>query len=180
VVSILTGTGFTSQDYGSWAVAAQFVLLLLMFIGGCAGSTTGGLKVIRIEIMLKALWRELFLVIHPRAVRKLRLGAKVLDETLVRNVAVFFFIYIILFLTGALVLGLGAGRCDGCLDCVPQQRRPRPWCGRSRRQLRRPLERHVERTLAADVARQAGDYHRPAAILPGDLPRLAFRQPRLI
>jgi len=104
VVSILTGTGFTSQDYGSWAVAAQFVLLLLMFIGGCAGSTTGGLKVIRIEIMLKALWRELFLVVHPRAVRKLRLGAKVLDETLVRNVAVFFFIYIILFLTGALVL----------------------------------------------------------------------------
>ncbi len=104
VVSILTGTGFTSQDYGSWAVAAQFVLLLLMFVGGCAGSTTGGLKVIRIEILLKALWRELFLVVHPRAVRKLRLGAMVLDETLVRNVAVFFFIYIILFLTGALVL----------------------------------------------------------------------------
>nr|AIF04734.1 trk system potassium uptake protein (trkH) [uncultured marine group II/III euryarchaeote KM3_176_D09] len=104
VVSLLTGTGFTTQDFGSWAPAAQFVLLLLMFVGGCAGSTAGGLKVIRIEILLKALWRELFLVIHPRAVRKLRLGAKVLDETLVRNVAVFFFIYIILFLTGALVL----------------------------------------------------------------------------
>ena len=104
VVSILTGTGFTTQDFGSWATAAQFVLLLLMFVGGCAGSTTGGLKVIRIEILLKALWRELFLVVHPRAVRKLRLGAKVLEEELVRNVAVFFFIYIILFLTGALVL----------------------------------------------------------------------------
>ena len=104
VVSILTGTGFTSQDFGSWAAGAQFVLLLLMFVGGCAGSTTGGLKVIRIEILLKALWRELFLVVHPRAVRKLRLGAKVLEEELVRNVAVFFFIYIILFLTGALVL----------------------------------------------------------------------------
>ncbi|MAH16965.1 MAG: potassium transporter [Euryarchaeota archaeon] len=104
VVSILTGTGFTTQDFGSWATAAQFVLLLLMFVGGCAGSTTGGLKVIRIEILLKALWRELFLVVHPRAVRKLRLGTKVLEEELVRNVAVFFFIYIILFLTGALVL----------------------------------------------------------------------------
>jgi trk system potassium uptake protein TrkH len=102
-VSLLTGTGFTTTNYMSWPQMSIFVLLLAMFTGGCAGSTTGGIKMVRIMLLFKALKRELILVIHPRAVIKLRIGDKVLNEALFRNVGVFFFIFIILFLLGALV-----------------------------------------------------------------------------
>ena len=102
-VSLLTGTGFTTTNYMDWPRMSIFVLLLVMFMGGCAGSTTGGLKMVRILLLFKALKRELVLVIHPRAIIKLRIGEKVLDDNLFRNVGVFFFIFIILFLVGSLV-----------------------------------------------------------------------------
>ena len=102
-VSLLTGTGFTTTNYMDWPIMSIFVLLLVMFMGGCAGSTTGGLKMVRILLLFKALKRELVLVIHPRAIIKLRIGEKVLDDDLFRNVGVFFFIFIILFLIGSLV-----------------------------------------------------------------------------
>ena len=102
-VSLLTGTGFTTTNYALWPKMSIFVLLLIMFMGGCAGSTTGGLKTVRIMLLFKALKRELLLVIHPRAIIKLRIGKKVLDESLFRNVGVFFFIFIIIFLLGSLV-----------------------------------------------------------------------------
>ena len=102
-VSLLTGTGFTTTNYALWPKMSIFVLLLMMFMGGCAGSTTGGLKTVRIMLLFKALKRELLLVIHPRAIIKLRIGKKVLDESLFRNVGVFFFIFIIIFLLGSLV-----------------------------------------------------------------------------
>ena len=101
--SLLTGTGFTTTNYMNWPEMSIFVLLLAMFTGGCAGSTTGGIKMVRIMLLFKALKRELILVIHPRAVIKLRIGDKVLNEDLFRNVGVFFFIFIILFLLGSLV-----------------------------------------------------------------------------
>ena len=97
-VSLLTGTGFTTTNYALWPKMSIFVLLLIMFMGGCAGSTTGGMKTVRIMLLFKALKRELLLVIHPRAIIKLRIGKKVLDESLFRNVGVFFFIFIIIFL----------------------------------------------------------------------------------
>ena len=102
-ISLLTGTGFTTTNYMNWPQMSIFVLLLAMFTGGCAGSTTGGIKMVRIMLLFKALKRELILVIHPRAVIKLRIGDKVLNEDLFRNVGVFFFIFIILFLLGSLV-----------------------------------------------------------------------------
>ena len=102
-ISLLTGTGFTTTNYMDWPKMSIFVLLLVMFMGGCAGSTTGGLKMVRILLLFKALKRELVLVIHPRAIIKLRIGEKVLDDDLFRNVGVFFFIFIILFLVGSLV-----------------------------------------------------------------------------
>ena len=101
-VSLLTGTGFTTTNYALWPKMSIFVLLLIMFMGGCAGSTTGGMKTVRIMLLFKALKRELLLVIHPRAIIKLRIGKKVLDESLFRNVGVFFFIFIIIFLFGSL------------------------------------------------------------------------------
>ena len=111
VASIGTTTGFSTTDYvggtpGStpWPYALLFILMMLMFIGGCAGSTAGGMKIVRISVMLKALRRELIRVIHPRAVLPLKMGPRTLPEGLVRSVAVFFFIYILLFMAGALAV----------------------------------------------------------------------------
>ena len=124
IASLLTGTGFTTTNYTDWPKMSVFVLLLAMFMGGCAGSTTGGIKMVRIMLLLKALRRELVLVIHPRAIIKLRIGDKVLDENLFRNVGVFFFIFIILFLIGSLVtlyLEPGLALIDGIstsLSCL--------------------------------------------------------------
>jgi len=102
-VSLLTGTGFTTTDYMNWPTLSIFILLSTMFMGGCAGSTTGGIKMVRIMLLFKALKREMLLVIHPKAIIKLRIGGKVLDEDLFRNVGVFFFIFIMLFVGGSLM-----------------------------------------------------------------------------
>lgn len=103
-VSLLTGTGFTTTDYMNWPTLSICILLSTMFMGGCAGSTTGGIKTVRIMLLFKALKREMLLVIHPKAIIKLRIGGKVLDEDLFRNVGVFFFIFIILFVGGSLII----------------------------------------------------------------------------
>lgn len=95
--SVMTTTGFSSADFGRWPMSSQMVLLLLMFIGGCAGSTSGGLKVIRIVVLLKMAQREVRRLLHPRAVLPIIVGGRVMPEELCRSLAVFFFIYIIIF-----------------------------------------------------------------------------------
>ncbi len=83
LISILTTTGYATQDFGTWAVEAQLLLLGLMFVGGCAGSTGGGMKVVRIQVTAKAAYRELLRIAHPRAVAAVRLGRGVVKETTV-------------------------------------------------------------------------------------------------
>ncbi len=91
VVSIMTTTGFCTADFDRWNGFAQGTLLVLMFIGGCAGSTGGGLKVIRHVLFAKTLWLELEHAFHPSVVRPLRLGGKVVeDRSLHRNILVYF------------------------------------------------------------------------------------------
>ena len=80
MVSILTTTGFATQDFGTWAMEAQLFLLIMMFIGGCAGSTGGGMKVIRIQVTTKAAYRELMRIAHPRSVSTVRVGHQVVKE----------------------------------------------------------------------------------------------------
>lgn len=87
VVSIVTTTGFGTHDFDQWNHFGRAVLFLLMFIGGCAGSTAGGMKVIRHVLLLKILRQEVELAAHPRVVRPLRLGGQaVSDPTLRKNV----------------------------------------------------------------------------------------------
>ena len=74
VTSIMTTTGFVTADFDNWDTAAKFTLVLLMFIGGCAGSTAGGIKVIRIMVIFRTNFQELFQMIHPRAVTPLKIG----------------------------------------------------------------------------------------------------------
>ena len=80
VTSIMTTTGFVTADFDQWNTAAQVALVLLMFIGGCAGSTAGGLKVIRIMVIFRTNFQEIFHMVHPRAVTPLKIGDRVVPE----------------------------------------------------------------------------------------------------
>ncbi len=106
VVSIITTTGFASHDYELWPYFAQFTLLLLFFAGGCAGSTAGGVKMIRWLIMVKNNVREVRQIIHPKAILPIRVGNKVIDPSVQRTILSFFVFYIVIFLLGALALAL--------------------------------------------------------------------------
>ena len=74
-------TGFVTADFDRWDTAAKITLVLLMFIGGCAGSTAGGIKVIRVLIIFRTILQDVFRMIHPRAVTPLHIGGRVVPET---------------------------------------------------------------------------------------------------
>jgi len=80
VSSVITTTGFVTADFDRWDTAAKITLILLMFIGGCAGSTAGGIKVIRILIVFRTILQDVFRMVHPRAVTPLQLGERVVPE----------------------------------------------------------------------------------------------------
>jgi trk system potassium uptake protein TrkH len=80
VPSIMTTTGFVTADFDEWDTAAKFALVALMFVGGCAGSTAGGIKVIRIVVVFRTNFQEIFRMIHPKAVTPLRIGDRMVPE----------------------------------------------------------------------------------------------------
>jgi trk system potassium uptake protein TrkH len=95
--SLLNSTGFATSDFAQWDPAAQTLLLFAMFIGGSAGSTGGGIKVIRWLVIIKAVRRELFRTARPSAVKPIRLGGYVVDEDVVRGIMSFTLLYFLLF-----------------------------------------------------------------------------------
>ena len=98
VVSILTTTGYGTHDFDGWNSFGRGVLFLLMFVGGCAGSTGGGMKVIRHILFLKILRLEVEQAFHPNVVRPLRLGGKAIDDKdLRRNIMVYFGLILVIF-----------------------------------------------------------------------------------
>jgi trk system potassium uptake protein TrkH len=103
-VSTMTGTGFATTDYNLWPTFSRFLLFILMFWGGCGGSTTGGIKQIRILILIKYAAREVYRLAHPRAVIPLRVGNKVIPEEVVSSVMGFFFLYLAFFILGVLMV----------------------------------------------------------------------------
>jgi trk/ktr system potassium uptake protein len=96
-VSIGTTTGFGTADYEVWTPLAQMLIFILMFIGGSAGSTGGGMKVIRLIIIAKQAMIELKKLIHPNAVIPLRVGKRVIPKEVVYSVTGFFLLYVLLF-----------------------------------------------------------------------------------
>jgi trk system potassium uptake protein TrkH len=80
VSSIITTTGFVTADFDRWDTSAKFVLVLLMFVGGCAGSTAGGIKVIRILIVSRTIFQDIFRMVHPRAVTPMVIGDRIVPE----------------------------------------------------------------------------------------------------
>lgn len=122
VISILTTTGFATADYEKWNPLGQVIIFLLMFIGGCAGSTAGGIKVGRHMIILKQAKIELEQMLHPKALISLRFGDKVLSNALIMNVMQYFFLYIVLILIGTVFLGaMGVDlltSLTSCMTCI--------------------------------------------------------------
>ena len=103
-VSIISGTGFVSSNYEEWGNYASVLFLLLMFIGGCAGSTTGGLKVFRFQILFKYIKLHLKKMLQPHVVLSAQFNGKKVPESTYESVMTFFFIYIITFSFSALLL----------------------------------------------------------------------------
>lgn len=104
VVSIMTTTGYASADFEQWPAFGQFVLLLLMFLGGCAGSTGGGMKHARIILLMKHAYWQLYRMLHPRAVASLRLGPQNISAEILITVQAFFLLYMVSFAVATLCL----------------------------------------------------------------------------
>jgi len=113
--SLVSSTGFASVDYNLWGDGARVFLVLVMVIGGCAGSAAGGAKAIRYLLVLKFLWREVTRVLHPRAVLPIRYGRREVPEEVMRAVFTLVALYLAGYLFVALLLViLGADFVTGC------------------------------------------------------------------
>jgi len=104
--AIATTTGYVTADYEVWAPAAQGLLFTLFFLGGMAGSTGGGVKAMRVLLLLKHAWNEIRKHLHPRAVILARLGTRPVKEEVMANVIGFVILYVFLFLSGAFLMSL--------------------------------------------------------------------------
>ncbi len=104
VTSIISTSGFATVDYDIWPPFSRGILLILMFIGGCAGSTAGGIKVIRIYALMKKGFQELYKLVHPRAVTSLKIGNRAISEEVSTSILGFFFLYIIVFVLSTITL----------------------------------------------------------------------------
>jgi trk system potassium uptake protein TrkH len=104
VVSIVTTTGFATADYEKWPAMSQLILLLCMFIGASAGSTGGGMKCLRVMLCFKYCYKELFSLVHPRAVSHIKIGGKTVPDDVMRSVLGFMALYVGLFALSAVVL----------------------------------------------------------------------------
>jgi trk system potassium uptake protein len=103
--TVMTGTGYTTADFDEWNNFARIAILALMFTGACAGSTTGGIKVIRVVLLFQAARQEVERQLQPAAVQVLRLGGKTFSEQVRRAVLGFFLLYIFVYLFGSLAMG---------------------------------------------------------------------------
>ena len=118
VATIISTTGFAVTDHMQWPIFSRGILLILMFLGGCAGSTAGGLKLSRVMILCKMIRREVRSVVHPRAVTAVRIEGKVVDEEKQRSVAVYFAIYMICILLIFLLLTLEPYDFETCFSAA--------------------------------------------------------------
>ena len=110
IASLMNSTGYATSDFAAWDTHAQILLLFAMFVGGSAGSTGGGVKVVRWLVVLKAIRRELFTSARPDVVQPVRLGGNVVDEDAIRGIMVFTMLYVLLFGVSAVFLSLDTAR----------------------------------------------------------------------
>ncbi len=102
--SIMTTTGFCTENFDKWPGASKVVLILLMFIGGCAGSTGGGMKNIRVFVLIKKTLREIRLFMQPQAVLKVKIGGNPVAQEVISHISAFFILFILVFAMGTLLM----------------------------------------------------------------------------
>lgn len=106
VASIITTTGFATIDFDQWPQTSRSILVMLMFIGACAGSTGGGIKVSRIMVAVKTVAKELHSYIHPHSIRKIKIEGKPVDHDVVRSINVYLITFLMVFSASVLLLSL--------------------------------------------------------------------------
>ncbi len=104
--SIMTTTGYSNTNFDQWPAFSTILLFILMFIGGSAGSTGGGIKCVRIMLLLKMVYREFITMIHPHAVTSVKIAGKSVSQTILRSICVFVVCYLLLFIFGSLFMSL--------------------------------------------------------------------------
>lgn len=118
VISLQTSTGFATDDYMQWTPVLWGLLTIIMLMGACAGSTTGGLKCIRMVILTKVSRNEFKHILHPNAILPVRINKQVISPSIVSTVLAFCFIYIAIIVIGTLLMmamGVGAEESMGCV-----------------------------------------------------------------
>lgn len=106
VISILTTTGFASQDFEQWDVKSKVVLFIMMMVGGCAGSAGGGIKVVRIYLGAKYMIREIAQTLHPKAILPIKLDRVIVAPDILRQILAFIFFYFSLLIFSSIVVSL--------------------------------------------------------------------------
>ncbi len=104
VISLTTTTGYATADFDVWPTFIRYMLVILMFFGGCAGSTGGGIKMVRIMVIVKTAWREVKALIHPRIVLPLKIAQKPVEEKQVANIVGFVVLFLALFVLLSLIM----------------------------------------------------------------------------
>jgi trk system potassium uptake protein TrkH len=112
VGSIITTTGYSTADFNGWPELSKYILVLLMFIGACAGSTGGGIKVSRIMILLKTIQKEMTSLIHPRSVKRIKFDNHPIGHEVLRSVNVYFITYMIIFACSLLAISFDEFRFE--------------------------------------------------------------------
>ena len=102
----MTTTGYATADFDKWPQLSRSLLVVLMFIGASAGSTGGGIKVIRLQLLLKSMVRDIRRTVHPKSVNTVKLDGHTVDESILSGVGGFFFAYILVLLASLLVVSL--------------------------------------------------------------------------
>lgn len=106
VASIISTTGFSTEDFNLWPELSRTLLVLIMFIGACAGSTGGGIKVSRVIILLKGMAKEFATMVRPKQVRKVKLDSRIVEHEVVRSVNVYLIAYVLVFVVSLLIVSL--------------------------------------------------------------------------
>lgn len=106
VGSIITTTGFVTADYEKWPALSQIILLFCMFLGGMAGSTGGGIKTMRVILLIKHSYKEIFRIIHPHAVTSVKLGGRPVPSDILSSIWGFFILYLTLFMISTMIMSV--------------------------------------------------------------------------
>lgn len=104
VASVMTSTGYATTDFNLWPQTAKTILVMLMFVGACAGSTGGGIKVSRFIILIKTIGKECMSFIHPKSIKKIKLDGKPVEHNVVRSINVYFITFMIIFALSVLII----------------------------------------------------------------------------